>query len=1070
MMHRARPRLRCLLATMLTAILLATLSLVQPAFAAPSVSKVADPDTSGTWKGMFDAQGADGTFSFSTERTGRIWVDKSVYATAGEAAAAGIPDARLSDPDLDFLVGISAISSAAAIRAEQEHPHDVVFVVSLNSTLDAFSYDGRPQADHLADALNRAIGRLMVENSDGLGPSEPTRVAVVGYSIDASVLMPLGTYAPDEQGDYVRYVHPDGGSGSLNVVAQPDDPQTTTADGAFGGYAYLQRALSVAGGLLEDAASEADCARTPDLVVMGTEVAAAANTDVADPPAYQGQAQGRDGFLGSLPTGTNVGYGTDAALATLLTLQDVSHRVEAAYAASGGTLEIYTIGLDTQALGGYVLQTAQGQAKDVVDGTGAALGCNLCDNIDAARAAYAQAAAKGDPSVTLSLFSAGKGNLQAAEVAFPNPVDGLLDESDGYAFRGATGYFLSSDAGALPDSFNEAVDAILGIDYDSPVNFSPSSSIDPAERFHVQDDLGAFMTVKRVAGIEFEGSLLDGSLAAAAVAKSFSDPQDLESYHEVQYLMYALNARYDLGWGAYDLLYNAYSDGQLSYDGEGAYSNYAAWYVDGDHAMVPSSTQPYTFAARDEIAAAKSGHWEETGGEPAEKIEAARQAGAMAICQTYLYIGNLENQYSGADVPLYDFAVMVETSLDDGSQKLLLSLPADSIPALKAYVTQLADGGAVMSLDESATAIAPIRLIYEAGPRNDAAAIAKRLMTGESIDPAEIEASLGANALDEGTGTLKLYQSSFSEDASGSIEPNAKMSAITAATNGYYAFTSSTPLFQLKPGQKPADGAHPAPDQLQPLTTAPQPGETYYYEDRFFEADGLSANATVPARAVSACEPCSIAVDAADIPKYFAPDSTGQYCALAHTPKFDAAALLEDYAKAPNATGTAAFSKQLSLSDYSDLGKPLLMAKLGNNGLLSLVYGPDAGGGGDDPGQGGSPDGPGGEKPDEPGGGDSPDSPDPDDPGTPGEPDNPGASDDPETPDGGGTAPSPGGPQDPGASQQPGGNDGARDEGASGADGGLAAAGAPALPIGITLLDIAFLGLVAGRLAIRRRR
>ena len=62
-------------------------------------------------------------------------------------------------------------------------------------------------------------------------------------------------------------------------------------------------------------------------------------------------------------------------------------------------------------------------------------------------------------------------------------------------------------------------------------------------------------------------------------------------------------------------------------------------------------------------------------------------------------------------MPLYDFMVMVETSLDDGGQRVLFSIPPDSIPAREAFVTERADGGAEMELDENALATYPLRLV-----------------------------------------------------------------------------------------------------------------------------------------------------------------------------------------------------------------------------------------------------------------------------------------------------------------------------------------------------------------------
>ena len=947
-----------------------------------SVEKITDPSTAASWKALF--AGADGT-SFATDDAGRLWVDKSVYASVDDAVAAGVAGPSMQDADLDFLVGMSAFSSSASFRKEQTTPHDVVFVISLNSTLSSFHYDGRTYAEHLADALNEAIGRLMAENSDGEGPADPTRVAVVGYNIDTTVLMPLGTYRPDADGDYVRYDPGLTGGAGFRVTASPDDAQSATLDAPFKGYAYLQRAISTAGDVLEQAAAgaTADSPRAPEMVVMGSQVAACANTDIADPPPYGGQAQGDGGFLGTLPTGYSSGYGTDVALATLLTMQDAAKRIDAAYAAAGESLSLYTVGLDTQSLGAYVLQTAEGQADAYVAGTGAAQGTNLCDNIDAARAAYAQAAAAGQPNVTLQLFSAGKRDLEARDIAFPDPIPSLLDAADGYAFRGATEYFPATDAGALDGSFNAAVDRILGITYRSPVDPSGDAASSPTEnRIRFQDDLGHLMQVKHIEGIQFQGKILDGSLAAKALCTSFADPWDIEAYHELQYLMNSLEARYDLDGRSFDLLYDAYAAGQIAYDDAGGFSNFAAWYVDADHGMVPDDGLPYTFAGNDEIAAARSGTWrDDPASEASQRIQAAKDAGASAICQTYFFIGNLENQYSGADVPLYDFIVMVETSLDTSDEALLFTAPADSIPARKASITEHLDGTTTMMLAEDAAEASPLQVVFEVGPRDDVAALARRVQVGEQVDAAEMGSLLEGIAPAEGTGSFSLLTNAYAaggdttgdggdaegadsgEDTGGGSAAGVggAMSALAASTNARYLFAEDAPLFQLREGCAAAPDGSAAADQLEPLSSAPRAGETVYYEDLTYSADGLEPGVAVPVEAQRTYRP--LALDDQSAAACFA-GADGRWSVAAGTPKEPVPSLLEDVGKSANPTATAPFSlrmgarfldgagqaggtvqaggtaddaEQAGNAAASGAGRLALSARLGNDGALVLT-------------------------------------------------------------------------------------------------------------------------------------
>lgn len=970
-----------------------------------SIAKVCDPATAGSWEELF--AGADGS-SFSTDDVGRLWVDKSVYPSVEQAAAAGVVNPSMQNADLDFLVGMSAFSSAASFRKEQTAPHDVVFVISLNSTLSSFHYDGKTYAEHLADALNEAIGRLMAENTDGVGPADPTRVAVVGYSIDTTILMPLDTYRPDSDGDYIRYASDLPGGAGFRVTAAAGDPQTATLDAPFKGYAYLQRAFHLAGDLLEQASAEATAEqpRVPEMVVMGSQVAICANTDIADPPSYGGQEQGDGGFLGTLPAGYSSGYGTDAAFATLLTMQDTMDRIDAAYAAAGERLSLYTVGLDTRSLGAYVLQTAEEQKGAYVAGTGAAQGTNLCSNIDAARTAYAQAAAAGLPSVTLQLYSAGRSDLEARDIAFPDPIPGLLDAADGYAFSGATEYFAATDAGALDGSFNAAVDRILGITYRSPVNPNGDAASSPTEnRIRFQDDLGRLMQVKHIEGIQFQGKILDGSLAAKALCTSFADPWDIEAYHELQYLMNSLDARYDLDGKSFDLLYGAYAAGQIAYSDDG-FSNFAAWYVDAEHGMVPGGGLPYTPAGNDEIAAARSGAWQnDPTSEASQRIQAAKDAGATAICQTYFFIGNLENQYSGADVPLYDFIVMVETDLGTSDESLLFTAPADSIPARKASITERLDGMTTMMLAEDAAKATPLQVVFEVGPRDDVAALARRIQAGEKVDAEEMGALLEGIAPSEETGSYRLLTNAYVDngDATGA---GGAMSALAASTNSRYLFVEDTPLFRLKQGNSAAPDGSATADALEPLSSAPHAGDTVYYENLACSADGLRPGVDVPVEVRRTYLP--LALDEQSASACFA-GADGRWRIAAGTPKAPVPSVLEDTAKSANPTATSPFSLRMGariLDDSerqgdaaaSQAGQLALSARLGNDGALVLTPAHEETGtpGTDSPDDG---------KPDTPGGGtDDPDGDGTDDPGGSG-PDNPGDSD-------GGGADDPGDPDD----------------------------------------------------------
>ena len=911
-------------------------------------AKTVDPDTSSSWKSLFDeGEGSNssstdgGAALYSTENAGRIWADKSVYASAEEAHAAGIDGATLSDEDYEFIVGLSAFSSAVSIRTESTVPHDVVFVVSLNSTMGSFVYDGKTYAEHLADALNEAIGRLMQENDSGAKGT--TRVAVVGYNIDTTVLMPLDAYTPDADGAYVRFTRSlaSGGSG-LEVCALPESTTTRTSDGRLAGYAYLQRGIHTGANILAEALNEKSSGeqRQPVLVVMGTEAPETANTNITDPPAYADANAEANRFVGTMPATHNARFGTDAALSTLLTMQYDKQRLANAAECIGQEFNLYTVGLDTSSLGAYVLQTAQGQAGMNVVDTINGSEVDLVENLNSARQMYAEAAAQQDTSVTLDLYGSGSGGLKAVETTFSNPVENLLSDSDDYAFTAVDEYFLATDGGALSGAFGAAVDRMLDIEYSSPIDERVHNAADSSNRFRAEDKIGSLMTVARIEGIQFQGRLLDGSLAAKAVTASFADPWDVESYHEVNYLMNALNARYDLGWGAYNLLYEAFADGQFAYRADGTWSNCASWFVNENHEMVDSDGQGYTFASNDIVKAAESGDWKnDNTGQAHKTITAAQNAGATAVCQTYFYIGNLENQYTGADVPLYDFVVMVETSLETGEQTVLFTVPADSIPARKAYVTKHTDGTTTLELDEGDADLQPLRLVYEVAPRDDVAALLDRMAAGEEVSDNEMNAVFGNSINADADSSRLLYTNAF--DAGGSGDKSQAMpltaaSAVVAPTNSYYLFTKDTPLLTLRDTANTLSGSSPSAGDLESLKEAPQPGKTYYYETTYYTATGASSSSPVPAQEVQAYRPFTAPSADTGADDIYATDANGTVVVKAGTPKYPVPSELQTVPKSENATSTAPFSSQSSLANDAATATALLSVKLGNNGTLQV--------------------------------------------------------------------------------------------------------------------------------------
>lgn len=159
-------------ATLLTMVLVFGMALqytsVSQAAPSGSIDIAVDADTSNTYN--------DDNFlghEYSTEFAGRIWTDKTV----AEAA------------DNNFTIKYSALATSKAVTGQTNAPVDVVFVIDISgSMLDPMSNtDNTRRIIAAVDALNASIEAVMSMN-------DYTRVAVVAFSSQSSIILPLGRY------------------------------------------------------------------------------------------------------------------------------------------------------------------------------------------------------------------------------------------------------------------------------------------------------------------------------------------------------------------------------------------------------------------------------------------------------------------------------------------------------------------------------------------------------------------------------------------------------------------------------------------------------------------------------------------------------------------------------------------------------------------------------------------------------------------------------------------------------------------------------------------------------------
>lgn len=105
---------------------------VLPSVEASETSKVADPSTLTDWTNTYDSTGDK--LPDNNENLGRIWTDKTVSTEPVNLSPSGIT-VDMSD-DADFLVALSAISSASSESTMSHTPLDIVLVLDVSGSMD----------------------------------------------------------------------------------------------------------------------------------------------------------------------------------------------------------------------------------------------------------------------------------------------------------------------------------------------------------------------------------------------------------------------------------------------------------------------------------------------------------------------------------------------------------------------------------------------------------------------------------------------------------------------------------------------------------------------------------------------------------------------------------------------------------------------------------------------------------------------------------------------------------------------------------------------------------------------
>lgn len=145
---------------------------------------VADDVTIGHWH---DSIAIDDT----TKNIGRIWTDKSVSAgniVMGKLDNSGTKTVE-KNGDSDFLVGLSALSSAAKIMGQSTVPLDIVMVLDVSGSMD-----DNNKMNTLKTAVNSFIDETAKTNSERSNENLRSRISLVKFAGDKTNKVGNDTY------------------------------------------------------------------------------------------------------------------------------------------------------------------------------------------------------------------------------------------------------------------------------------------------------------------------------------------------------------------------------------------------------------------------------------------------------------------------------------------------------------------------------------------------------------------------------------------------------------------------------------------------------------------------------------------------------------------------------------------------------------------------------------------------------------------------------------------------------------------------------------------------------------
>ncbi len=686
------------------AILFSMIPLTARAVSAVSLetNRIADPSTIDGWKQFFHTTG-----DISTENAGGVWMDKSVFTDASAFAGFGITQEEQDS----FLVALSAIAANMNITGMSSVPTDTMLVLDLSGSMNGDDGNNDVVRD-LISAANESIKNLLSANKHN-------RVGVVLYSgpytvggstteNDAILMLPLGRYTTDNNGEYLsydsRYGNNPNGNGNRNfevvklnsAVRYENSTQAPASNqkDAYGG-TYIQKGVILAMNQFTSTANSATIEdpvlgtlnRKPVLVLMSDGAPTVGSTNFTSPGTIQ---------LGN-------GSATSAALGFVsqLSAAYAKAKIEEKY---GTDALFYTLGLgindDNIALS--VLDPDNSKASTAVDDFWNDIQIDRRGNVTFAGYNHIEV----DETVSLG------NNRSVTKIRTPleqNYVD----------------QYFSANTSNMIDVFKNIVSTIQLQSAYFPTLIYQNEDLSGYISF--VDKIGEYMGITDIKGILIDDHLFSGAdLASNFVAGggklgTYDNPTALGIE-----MVAAVRAR--LGIDSDDiartLISLAYENGQLSYTNANNYSNYIGWYANAAGKFLGFYNEGTT------ILPAATGN---------------KETDPAFVIRSYGYLGAVDESHGVTESDMMYATVQVRKNIATGEELVTFAVPAALIPIISYNVT-LDENGALSELTVSG-ADNPIRLVYE-------------VALDDNINSFNIKEVVSAEYLAENTntdGTINFY-------------------------------------------------------------------------------------------------------------------------------------------------------------------------------------------------------------------------------------------------------------------------------------------------------------------------